>query len=197
MLARSATKDDLVVVYLSSHGSPREKGTAGVNCVITNDTDLKDADSLFATALPMVELVDVVRTRIQARRAVIFLDTCHSGAVTAAAGAGINSSQMASPTFDRLTQGVGESSSRRAKRKKNPTRATRCRTATSPTIWCGHSGRTAASVDKFFDAVRDQVSRQVQADWKMHQTPVLSKSTQSPDIVIGVRPETLAAHSAN
>ena len=107
MLARSATKDDLVVVYLSSHGSPREKGTAGVNCVITNDTDLKDADSLFATALPMVELVDVVRTRIQARRAVIFLDTCHSGAVTAAAGAGINSSQMASPTFDRLTQGGG------------------------------------------------------------------------------------------
>lgn len=61
-------QDDLVVVFLSSHGSPREKDTAwGVNYVITSDTDVKDADSLFATAMPMVELADVVRTRIRAR----------------------------------------------------------------------------------------------------------------------------------
>jgi caspase domain-containing protein len=141
-LARSSAKDDLMVVYVSSHGSPREKDTAGVNYVITNDTALKDADSLFATALPMVELADVVRTRIQARRAAIFLDTCHSGAVTAATG--FNSSQVASPIFDRLTPGVGRVIIGRAKRERNPTRATRCRTAISPTTWCGHSSRTAA-----------------------------------------------------
>jgi len=185
------------VVYLSRHGSPREKDTAGVNYVITNDTDLKDADSLFATALPMVELADVVRTRIQARRAAIFLDTCHSGAVTAAAG--FNSSQVASPIFDRLTQGVGQGiiASSEAKEKSYESDKVQGGYFTYHLVRALRQDGGAASVDKVLDTVRDQVSKQVLADWKMHQTPVLSKSTQSPDIVIGVRPETLAAHSAN
>jgi hypothetical protein len=196
-VARSAAKDDLVVVFLSSHGSPREKDTAGVNYVITNDTDLKDADSLFATAIPMVELVDVVRTRIQARRAAIFLDTCHSGAVTAAAG--FNSSQVSSPTLDRLTQGVGRIiiASSEAKEKSYESDKVQNGYFTYHLVRALRQDAGTASVDKVFDTVRDQVSKQVLADWKMHQTPVLSKSTQSPDIVIGVRPETLAAHTAN
>jgi uncharacterized caspase-like protein len=170
-----------------------------VNYVVTNDTDLKDADSLFATALPMVELVDVVRTRIQARRAAIFLDTCHSGAVTAAASAGFNSSQVASPTFDSLTQGVGRViiASSEAKEKSYESDKVQNGYFTYHLVRALKQDGGAASVDRVFDMIRDQVSKQVLADWKMHQTPVLSKSTQSPDIVIGVRPETLAAHSAN
>jgi uncharacterized caspase-like protein len=198
-LARSAAKDDLVVVYLSSHGSPREKDTAGVNYVITNDTDLKDADSLFATALPMVELVNVVRTRIQARRAAIFLDTCHSGAVTTAADAGFNSSQVASPIFDRLTQGVGRViiASSEAKEKSYESDKVQNGYFTYHLVRVLQQAGGGASVDQVFDTVRDAVSKQVLAEWKMHQTPVLSKSMQSPDIVIGVRPEILAAPSAN
>jgi hypothetical protein len=198
-LARSAAKDDLVVVFLTSHGSPREKDTAGVNYVITSDTDLKDADSLFATALPMVELANVVRTRIQARRAAVFLDTCHSGAVTTAPASGFNTSQVASPTMDRLTQGVGRViiASSEAKEKSYESAKVQNGYFTYNLVRALKQNGGEISVDKVFDTVRDEVSKQVLADWKVHQTPVISKSSQSAEIVIGIRPEIFAARSAN
>ncbi len=201
-LARSAGKDDLVLVFLSSHGSPREKDTAGVNYVITSDTDLKDADSLFATALPMVELADVVRTRVQARRTAIFLDTCHSGAVTNAAppeANGFTTSQVAGPTFDRLTQGVGRViiASSEAKQKSYESDRVQNGYFTYNLVRALKEGGGSATIDKIFDFVHQEVSKQVLADWKVHQTPVLSKSSQITDIVIGVRPESLAARSSD
>ena len=201
-LARNAAKNDLVVVFLSSHGSPREKDTAGVNYVITNDTDLKDADSLFATALPMVELADVVRTRIQARRTAIFLDACHSGApaVAAAMGAGVfSTSQVAGATFDRLTQGVGRViiTSSEAKQKSYESDKVQNGYFTYHLVRALRQDGGSANVEKVFDNVREQVSKQVLADWKVHQTPVMSKSTQVTDIVIGVRTEAVGARSGN
>jgi uncharacterized caspase-like protein len=83
LLARSAGRDDLVLIYLASHGSARESDVAGVNYVITHDTDVGDPDSLYATALPMVEVVNVVRNRVKSRRAVVILDTCYSGGALA------------------------------------------------------------------------------------------------------------------
>jgi hypothetical protein len=51
-------------------------------------------------------------------------------------------------------------------------------------------------VEKVFDFVHEQVAKQVLADWKVQQTPVLSKSAQLADIVIGVRPESPAERSS-
>jgi hypothetical protein len=85
-LARSASDPhDLVVIFLSSHGTPRNKDTAEVNYIATSDTEIEPEDNLFATAMPMVQISDIVRSRIKAQRTVILLDTCHSGA---AAGSG-------------------------------------------------------------------------------------------------------------
>ncbi len=201
-LARNAGKDDLVVVFLSSHGSPREKDTAGVNYVITNDTDLQDADSLFATALPMVDLVDVVRTRVKARRTAIFLDTCHSGAVATAPGLGpdsLSTSQVSGATFDRLTQGVGRIiiASSEAKQKSFESDKMKNGYFTYNLVRALRADGGSATLEQIFNFVHEQVSQQVLADWKVHQTPVLSKSSQVADIVIGVRPESLAAHASN
>jgi hypothetical protein len=79
-LARVAGPDDLVLIFLASHGTSRSQDTADASYVVTSDTDLRDQDTLFSTAVGMVELSEVVRTRIGARRTVILLDTCHSGA---------------------------------------------------------------------------------------------------------------------
>ena len=81
-LARSAQEDDLVVIFVATHGTSRKDDTAEVNYIVTSDTDLTSQDSLFGSALAMVELSDIVRTRIKARRTVILLDTCHSGGAT-------------------------------------------------------------------------------------------------------------------
>lgn len=78
-LTANADKDDLVVVYFSSHGSASENDAAGTNYIATYDTELRD---LYASSLDMVQVVDRVRMAIKAQRAVIFLDTCYSGAAT-------------------------------------------------------------------------------------------------------------------
>ena len=81
-IARSAGPDDMVVVYLATHGSPRQvDSVGGLNYLITYDTEMHslshlDEDALFATALPMVELSSAVATRLKSLRTLVVLDTC-------------------------------------------------------------------------------------------------------------------------
>jgi uncharacterized caspase-like protein len=109
-LARSAQEDDLVVIFVATHGTSRKDDTADVNYIVTSDTDLTSQDTLFGSALAMVELSDIVRTRIKARRTVILLDTCHSGGAMAASkerATGLADSAPSSAALDRIRQGVG------------------------------------------------------------------------------------------
>ena len=116
-LARSAGPDDLVVVYIAAHGSPREVDTAGVSYIITHDTDIgtdannPDIDSLYATALPMIDLANAVATRVRAQRTAIFLDTCFSGNAAQPQNKliapGIASGAVAPGTLDHIRQGTG------------------------------------------------------------------------------------------
>jgi uncharacterized caspase-like protein len=109
-LARSAQEDDLVVIFVATHGTSRKDDTVEVNYIVTSDTDLSSQDSLFGSALAMVELSDIVRTRIKARRTVILLDTCHSGGAMAASAeraTGLADFAPSSAVLDRIRQGVG------------------------------------------------------------------------------------------
>jgi uncharacterized caspase-like protein len=111
-LARSAQEDDLVVIFVATHGTSRKDDNADVNYIVTSDTDLTSQDSLFGSALAMVELSDIVRTRIKARRTVILLDTCHSGGAMAASkeratGLALADFAPSSEVLDRIRQGVG------------------------------------------------------------------------------------------
>jgi len=109
-LARSAGEDDLVVIFVATHGTSRTDDTAEVNYIVTSDTDLTSQDTLFGSALAMVELSDIVRTRIRARRTVILLDTCHSGGALAASkerATGLADFAPSSQALDRIRQGVG------------------------------------------------------------------------------------------
>jgi uncharacterized caspase-like protein len=80
-LARSAGKDDTVIVYFAGHGAP-EIDPRGVEkdglakYLIPSDAD---PDDLFSTAMPMDDL-QTIFDRIEAERVVAFLDSCYSGA---------------------------------------------------------------------------------------------------------------------
>ena len=80
-LARSAGKDDTVIVYYAGHGAP-EVDPRGVEkdglakYLIPSDAD---PDDLYSTALPMDEL-QTIFDRVEAERVVAFLDSCYSGA---------------------------------------------------------------------------------------------------------------------
>lgn len=72
-----AQEKDLVLIYVSSHGSPQqgELGLQGVGHIVTYDTSLED---LFIGALEFQDFSEKVAL-IKARRKVTFLDTCYSG----------------------------------------------------------------------------------------------------------------------
>lgn len=77
-----AKEDDLVVVFISSHGLSGESDVTGVSYVITADTDLSRPATRYATSLPMVELSDFSRM-LKAQRFVLILDTCFGGGAIA------------------------------------------------------------------------------------------------------------------
>jgi tetratricopeptide (TPR) repeat protein/uncharacterized membrane protein YgcG len=76
-LPRVVGPDDLVVLYISSHGSPADADVVGVNYIITYDTK---PGALYATAIPTQDLIRMIRSRIKSDRIVVILDTCFSGA---------------------------------------------------------------------------------------------------------------------
>jgi uncharacterized caspase-like protein len=114
-IARSAEPNDLVVIYVATHGSPRSlDSVSGINYLITYDTEMNTAgqlneDAMYATALPMVELADSVATRMRALRTLVILDTCYSGGsvsnlpAAAAAAKAAPSRQM----LEQMSQGTG------------------------------------------------------------------------------------------
>ena len=80
-LARSAQKDDTVLIFFAGHGAP-EVDQRGIErdglakYLIPSDAD---PDDLYATALPMDE-IQTIFGRMESERVVVFLDACYSGA---------------------------------------------------------------------------------------------------------------------
>lgn len=189
-LARSAVPDDLVVVFISSHGSPRELDTRNVNYIVTSDTQIRPQDDLFATALPMVEITQVVRSRIQARRTLVLLDTCHSGA---AAGRGprlaedVGESSVSADTLDAIRQGFGRAviASSQVGQKSYENDDARNGYFTYYLLQALQKSRGLEAIDKVYASVRDQVAQSVAAKFQMQQTPVLSQSERGAEIILG------------
>ena len=114
-LREKVTEDDLLVVYMASHGSPRQSDPNGVSYVLTYDTKIDSAASLYATSLQMVDLAQLLKRDIRARRLVLILDTCFSGDATGARGAQVYSSPQvvgSRPEFSTALEGFAGSDGR-------------------------------------------------------------------------------------
>jgi hypothetical protein len=76
-LILQAQADDLVVLFVSSHGSPNRSGAglAGVGYILAHDTS---SAGIWRDGLEYRSFADKVEL-IRARRKVLFLDTCFSG----------------------------------------------------------------------------------------------------------------------
>ncbi|MDZ4838286.1 MAG: tetratricopeptide repeat protein [Candidatus Melainabacteria bacterium] len=75
-LGSRAKDGDLVVVYVSSHGSPSHEDV-GVNFLVAHDTD---KFKLVSTGVPMQWLTKIIQEQVKSKRVVVILDVCHSGA---------------------------------------------------------------------------------------------------------------------
>ena len=82
-LPRVVHRDDLVVLFFSSHGSPASKDIGGSNFIVAYDTQ---KNSLYRTGIEMQELTRILRERTpraqgdkEGARVCIVMDACHSG----------------------------------------------------------------------------------------------------------------------
>jgi len=73
-LGQLAQPDDLVLVYVSSHGSASLENV-GVNFLVAQDTD---KNKILSTGLPMQWLTKIIQEQVRSKRVVVILDVCHS-----------------------------------------------------------------------------------------------------------------------
>ena len=195
-LARSAGPDDVVVVYVATHGSSRDVDTVGVNYIITHDTEIGpklDPDSLYATALPMVDIANAIATRVKAGRAAIFLDTCFSGNAavqnTKLIAPGIKNAAPSKQMLDHIKQGSG--------RMVFAASGTEQESLESDTLKHGfftyylvqalRQEGGSAPLSKIFDYTEQHVSQTVATEFKQYnlqQNPVMSRSEDNTDFAL-------------
>jgi hypothetical protein len=82
-LPHNAQPNDLVLIFISTHGSPSSSDLEGLNYLVMHDTD---PGSLYATGLPLQDLAAAVKQRVHSNRVVLIVDACHSGAANPAKG---------------------------------------------------------------------------------------------------------------
>lgn len=100
-LPRLARPNDLVLIFISTHGSPSTADLEGLNYLVMHNTD---PDSLYATGLPLSELAAAIKSRVHSNRVVLIVDACHSGAANPAKGL----TRKGNFDSDALMQGTGQ-----------------------------------------------------------------------------------------
>ncbi len=178
-LPRVANPDDLVVIYISSHGSASDMDVGGVNYLLAHDTEV---DNLYASGLPMQDLTRIIKGRVHSDRIVLVLDACHSGATTVADSKGL--SRTTNVNADDIAQGTGQlviSSSMpnqvswESKKDQNSVF----------TKYLMEGLKSKPNLGEAFDFMKSKVQEEVLRERGVLQTPVLKSKWQGADLVIG------------
>ncbi len=182
-LPRVARPNDLVMVYLSTHGSPSTIDAGSVNYLVAYDSS---KENLYGTGISLKEFENVIKTRLQCKRVVVVLDACHSGVAAGAKGI----FRAASPDVDSLAQGTGQ--------------FIICSSGRSQTSW--ESKRydngvfthylmegfkkqgDKASLGQVFDYVSKNVAEEVQRDRGEIQTPAMQTRWEGKDLNLAAKP---------
>ncbi|HMV48672.1 MAG TPA: caspase family protein, partial [Blastocatellia bacterium] len=212
-LSEAAKPEDLVVLYISTHGSPRDLTTLDVNYIVTYDTN---PSRLYATSLPMVTVVKDASKLIRAQRMAIFLDTCFSGAATLA-GVSLGGASAPSSSSSDNAKGAAEGgkginfpatvSTKMLSQASEGGQGRVIITASqsNESSWESHELKNGIftyyliqalkqnnglmPIGEVFIALRDQVSQRVSAEKNQIQRPMMEPPDTKLDIRIGVQPQ--------
>lgn len=77
-LGKVAKNDDLVVIYVSSHGTSARKEVGDANFIVAYETNLSNA---VLSGIPMQFFTTGVKDLVNCQRVVIIMDVCHGGAL--------------------------------------------------------------------------------------------------------------------
>jgi hypothetical protein len=199
-IARNAGPNDIVVIYLATHGSPRSMDSAGgLNYLLTYDTQIRannqfDEDALYSTALPMIELSSAVATRMKALRTLVVLDTCYSGGSIQNARVitpGLANAAPGPEALDRMSQGSGRIvlAASRVDQESLESDVLQHGYFTYFLLKTLRESKGLQPLSQVFNAVQQQVAAKVASDHptaNVHQNPVMDRSSDDADFALGV-----------
>lgn len=168
-LPHAAAPGDLVVIYLSTHGSPAGADIRGVNYVVAYDTQVK---KLFATGIEMQQLLRMIKERVHTNRILLVMDTCYSGASAQGDHKGLTRTNV---DTQKVAQGIGSvvisssSSDQRAWESDELQNSY----FTRYLIEALKSNNGGATVDQAFSNMKQKVQAAVLKDKGDIQTPVM------------------------
>jgi hypothetical protein len=196
-IARHAKANDLVVIYVATHGTPRTLDSAGgANYLVTYDTEIHntgslDEDTMYATAYPMIELADSVATRMRALRTAVILDTCYSGGSVKrqpdASSVPLADRPPSNEMLARMSQGTGRIVMTASQSDEASLESSEFQHGyfTYYLLDALKTSRGNTPLSQIYASVAQRVSQRVAAGG-MHQHPVLSRSSEDADFAIGV-----------
>lgn len=179
-LPRVALPEDLVVIFISSHGSGSDMDIRGSNFICAHDTN---PEKLYTTGIDMKTITDIVRDRVHSERVLLVLDTCHSGAANSESK-GLQ--RQSNADAEAIAAGTGQmvicSSSRdqvswEGKSMQNSV-------FTRSLIDAFDAKGASAPVSEVFENMKDKVEEQVVRERGVMQTPVMSAAKWSGKALI-------------
>jgi hypothetical protein len=182
-LPHVANPDDLVVIFISTHGSGSELDIGGQNYLIAYDTDVND---LYTTGIPMQRLAHDIKDRVHCDRVVIFLDACHSGA-TESGGKGLVRTGVDAGEFSAGSGQLVIASSKEDQisweSKKLPNGV-----FTAVLLDALKKQGTSTTLGQMFAGLKDNVQDTVLRERGFLQTPVMKSQWTGNDILISAKP---------
>jgi hypothetical protein len=182
-LPHVARPNDLVLIFVSSHGSPSKVDLEGLNYLVMHDTD---PNSLYATGLPLQDLAAAIKQRVHANRVVLIVDACHSGAANPAKGL----VRLGNFDSDSLLTGTGQlviCSSEPSQVSWESKRYTNG-VFTHQLIEALRSKGGKISLGEAFQQMQESVQSEVLKDRGELQTPVLKSHWNGKDLILSTPP---------
>jgi tetratricopeptide (TPR) repeat protein len=183
-LPHVAAPDDLVVIYVSSHGSSSGMDNEGVNYLLAYDSSV---DNLFSSGLAMQDLTKTIKNRVHSDRVVMILDACHSGAAAADSkglerGGNVNADAIAQGTGQLvISSSAPDQVSWESKKDENSVFTKYLMEG------LGQKGNKTTLEDAF-QFMKDKVQTEVLAERGVLQTPVLRSKWKGSDLVLNAPP---------
>lgn len=183
-LPHAAAPGDLVVIYLSTHGSPSGADIRGVNYVMVNDSQV---NKLFATGIEMRQLLRTVKERVHTNRIVLVLDTCYSGAGAEEAHKGLFRKNVDTQSLAQSSGTLVISSSAPDQRAWEAD-SLKNSYFTSYLIESMKDKGGQVPLEQAFNSMKDKVQSAVLRDKGTLQTPVIGGTPEARRMCIGLNP---------
>ena len=186
-ISAHARADDLVVLYISSHGLSASSdryasGDAQTGYIVTYDTN---PQALFSTAFAMEDLKKVL-DHLRAKRIVVFLDTCFSGDSFRALKSGSKGlSVVPDSSYERIAQGTGRVMIVSSTGSQFSWEGSTNSYFTECLVNAMKQRNGLATVTQIFNTLDHDLPYKVQMAKNATQTPMMWPQNQNVNIVIG------------